>query len=76
MLLALTLIAAVLVLVGASMSLFRNRSAVEYYRTIVADGRNDPSAKHFMFFYYTGYVLMITGAGLLLFSLGKVIFTP
>jgi hypothetical protein len=64
--LTLYIVAAVLIVVGSWFSLLRSASTIDYYRTIVRDGRNDPYARWVVVRYYAG--LCSAGLGLLLLA--------
>ena len=55
------IVAILLILVGSAFSLLRSASTIDYYRTIVRDGREDSYARWVIFGYYAGLAAVATG---------------
>lgn len=57
-----------LVVIGSPLSILRSSSTLEYYRTMLRDGRDDNDAKRVMFGYYAGIAAMVIGAIMIVVS--------
>lgn len=63
--------AALLITIGSGFSLLRSESTIDYYRTIVRDGRNDDRAKMIVYSYFAG--LGAVGLGVAIIAIGIVV---
>ena len=63
------IIAALMIITGASFSILRDPETVDYCRTIIRDGRKDEAAKNFMAMYTAGLIIMGIGAVLFLVAI-------
>ncbi len=57
-----------LIMAGSMLSVLRSSTTVDYYRTMVRDGRDDAAAKRFMAGYYAGIMSLLLGVALVLCS--------